>query len=840
MTRQRLIATLVFGLLLGGTLAGQDSLSGQVLRLLTRNNSWAGTQTFLDLRMVRSVPSITLDRLYEDGSGNLYFNGVLVAGTGGVTNPHNLLSTTHPDTLPSAAVRGGVVVANSTPAWAQLALGSSGAFLRSNGTDAVWGTDGSALTNLPAANLTGTLPAISGVNLTALNASNLGSGTVPLARLSGITTSQLSASAAIVYSQLTLTGGIVNADVSSSAAIAYSKLNLGSSILTSDIAASTILFSNWASNSCTVGQVPQFNGSAWICRALQSSDVAGVGTVSSVALSLPGIFALTGSPITTSGTLAATLATQTANQVWAGPSAGVAAGPTFRTLVNADLPVTGVGAGTYAKVTVNTAGVVTVGATQATLTTDVTGVLPRANGGTGVSVSGNNSVLVGNGTVWAPQTVPDCQGGALAYTQSTNTFSCVTSGGPAHNILSATHGDTVVASVVLGDLITGNATPKWTRLGVGTVGQLLGVSAGTPTWLNTVARGSIAVSTPWTWTQTWNAAGVTFSGWIQNITDTASQAASLFEDFQVAGVSKYNVSKGGAITMASGITAGSGVVGIVGTDGRIPAISSTYFASLSGANLTALTATQLSGNVPVANMGNGSTTQITTTVTGTQNNFAPALAGDTQITVNNASDVTFTGMTGCTISGQQVTFVSIGSGNVFFTHQDAGSTAGNRFINFATTGTTPLNQGVARFTCDATASRWRMIYHQQGAWINPVFNAGDYTAATGTWTVIAGNVAVFGYFLQGRTMHIKMEVNSTSVSATPATLNRTIPGGFTSAVGTVQLGRVVDNGGAAAIGIGRVVGGTTMNFSSTINFTGWATSTTSTAVTFGEFIFDVQ
>ena len=42
---------------------------------------------------------------------------------------------------------------------------------------------GSGLTALPAANLTGTLPAISGVNLTALNATQLTSGTLPIARL---------------------------------------------------------------------------------------------------------------------------------------------------------------------------------------------------------------------------------------------------------------------------------------------------------------------------------------------------------------------------------------------------------------------------------------------------------------------------------------------------------------------------------------------------------------------------------------------------------------------------------------------------------------------------------
>ena len=38
------------------------------------------------------------------------------------------------------------------------------------------------LTNLPAANITGTLPAISGANLTNLDASDLASGTIPDAR----------------------------------------------------------------------------------------------------------------------------------------------------------------------------------------------------------------------------------------------------------------------------------------------------------------------------------------------------------------------------------------------------------------------------------------------------------------------------------------------------------------------------------------------------------------------------------------------------------------------------------------------------------------------------------
>jgi hypothetical protein len=64
----------------------------------------------------------------------------------------------------------------------------------------------------------------------------------------------------------------------------------------------------------------------------------GPGTVTSVGLSLPSQFTVTGSPVTTSGTLTATLAAQSANLVWAGPTTGVAAAPAFRSLVAGDIP----------------------------------------------------------------------------------------------------------------------------------------------------------------------------------------------------------------------------------------------------------------------------------------------------------------------------------------------------------------------------------------------------------------------------------------------------------------------------------------------------------------------
>lgn len=55
-------------------------------------------------------------------------------------------------------------------------------------------------------------------------------------------------------------------------------------------------------------------------------------------------------------------------------------------------------------------------------------------------------------------------------------------------------------------------------------------------------------------TQTWNAGGVTFTAIKLNVTSTASAAASKLIDLQVGGVSQMSVTKGGAMTLAAGLT----------------------------------------------------------------------------------------------------------------------------------------------------------------------------------------------------------------------------------------------------------------------------------------------
>ena len=102
------------------------------------------------------------------------------------------------------------------------------------------------------------------------------------------------------------------------------------------------------------------------------------GGVTSVAMTVPSRQTVTGSPITTTGTLAITDNTQSANTVFSGPSSGSAATPTFRALAPADLPIA----------TTSTLGAVEPDGTTITISAGVISsgfglpyVLPSANGG---------------------------------------------------------------------------------------------------------------------------------------------------------------------------------------------------------------------------------------------------------------------------------------------------------------------------------------------------------------------------------------------------------------------------------------------------------------------------
>lgn len=68
-------------------------------------------------------------------------------------------------------------------------------------------------------------------------------------------------------------------------------------------------------------------------------------------------------------------------------------------------------------------------------------------------------------------------------------------------------------------------------------------------------------------TQTWNNAAVTFTAFKQNITDSASNAASLLMDLQVGAASKFSVKKTGMIVLPGSGTAASPQITLLSTSG---------------------------------------------------------------------------------------------------------------------------------------------------------------------------------------------------------------------------------------------------------------------------------
>ena len=142
-------------------------------------------------------------------------------------------------------------------------------------------------------------------------------------------------------------------------------------------------------------------------RSLVAADLpAGTGTVTSVGLATgsgasDALYTISGSPVTTSGTLVETLNTQAKNTFLGGPISGANATPTFRGLNSADIPVPG----STGDVLYNNGGVL--GAALTTITAAGSITIPdtqviqwtgSAYSSVGLSQLAADTLAVGNGT----------------------------------------------------------------------------------------------------------------------------------------------------------------------------------------------------------------------------------------------------------------------------------------------------------------------------------------------------------------------------------------------------------------------------------------------------------
>lgn len=228
-------------------------------------------------------------------------------------------------------------------------------------------------------------------------------------------------------------------------------------------------------------------------------------------------------------------------------------------------------------------------------------------------------------------------------------------------------------------------------------------------------------------------------------------------------------------------------------------------------------------------------TVISTTSTGTQNDFAPGLVNNTILYCNNASLLTINGIA-AGYDGEMLQIVSASTGQVDLAHQNTGSLAANRLSNIATSANTSLAAGVgtALYVYRTTSSRWLLLQHEQGAWITPAFAAGNYTGGGAqTWTLQSGDVSINKYYLRGRQLFWQLTLNTTSVGGTAnPELRAAIPGGFSAVVNNdPQWIRFTDNSGAfsATPGLGYVQAAGYASFykdgTATLNWTASADNT---------------
>jgi len=191
----------------------------------------------------------------------------------------------------------------------------------------------------------------------------------------------------------------------------FSSGNL-SPLFTTSVATPTttpaLSFSLNTQNANTVFAGPTSGGAATpTFRSLVAADLpAGTGTVTSVGLATgsgasDALYTISGSPVTTSGTLVETLNTQAKNTFLGGPISGANATPTFRGLNSADIPVPG----STGDVLYNNGGVL--GAALTTITAAGSITLPdtqviqwtgSAYSGVGLSQLAADTLAVGNGT----------------------------------------------------------------------------------------------------------------------------------------------------------------------------------------------------------------------------------------------------------------------------------------------------------------------------------------------------------------------------------------------------------------------------------------------------------
>lgn len=473
------------------------------------------------------------------------------------------------------------------------------------------------------------------------------------------------------------------------------------------------------------------------------------GTVFSVGLSMPAVFTVTNSPITSSGTIAVT-----AN----GTSGGIpyfSSSSTFASsaVLAANQIVLGGGAGTTPATlgslgttsTVlhgNASGAPTFGAVV--LTTDVSGILPVANGGTGVNSLTSKYLLIGNGTSPVTLLAPSATSGIPLVSQGSGSD-------PAYSTAVVAGGGTGLTSATAYAVLCGGTTSTGafqSVASVGTAGQIL-TSNGAGA-LPTFQSGSSALGQAFTANNDTNVtatlggapttavlSAMSFTlGWTGQLALTrGGTAASLT-------ASNGGIVYSGASALA--ILAGTATANQILVSGSSSAPSwstSSYPASsAAGTVLASLTANTITATaLPVLGASGTATGKL-------------GLSGTTSGTVtvqpqDAAGTYNFNLPTSAGTSGQPL--LSGGGGSSPMTFGTLGVAAGGTGATTLTANAVLLGNGTSAVAFATIGTSGRLLI-DQGAASNPSFNAmsGDATITNLGALTIANNAVTYAKFQQ--------------------------------------------------------------------------------------------
>lgn len=292
--------------------------------------------------LIAQIPLPVLDLAALTTPGIAVFDGTnlivrtLVAASSDVVVGNGTGAAGNPSVDISAAVKASLALADTSVQPARtLTAGTGltgGGNLSADRTIALNSTSIASLAKADTAVQPGSLAAIA----TSGSASDLITGTVPAATLPVATTSTLGA-VKVDGTSITITSGVISAAGGGSSPLTTKGDLYGFNTANARIGVGT-------DGTVLTADSTNALGVSW-------QAIGGTGTVTSVAMTVPSaLLSVTGSPITGSGTLAVALPTRAANLIFAGPSSGSAATPTFRALVAADIPALPSGANPTAHV----------------------------------------------------------------------------------------------------------------------------------------------------------------------------------------------------------------------------------------------------------------------------------------------------------------------------------------------------------------------------------------------------------------------------------------------------------------------------------------------------------